>query len=167
MRLAVGFSKPNKFKIGAWLISKWINKPYDHAFVAFYYDDSKAAVFEAAQGNVHFKSLVNFINENEIVKLYPIDIAKKEHIEFFDECMNLSCEPYSIKELVNILFYDICYKLGKKITVPDCKGYICSELVGKLLIDKMNITFDKPKQLLSPADIEDKLQELHIKATNG
>lgn len=161
MKLQIGCSVPIDFKIGAWLISWWIKKPYDHAFLVFDYEDSKPAVFQASHGMVHFQSLPNFLRDNEIIVQYELDLSYKDHTEFFDECMNLSGEPYSIRQLVVTFLHDLAQKFNVKLNSEDCPGYVCSELVGKLLIDRLGIKFNKPTYLLSPADVDDKLKELN------
>lgn len=162
MKLHIGCSSPRDFKIGAWLISWWIKKPYSHAFVIFEYSDSKPAVFQASHGMVHFQSLPNFLKDNKIVVSYEIDLSFIDHTEFFDECMDLSGNPYSTKQLLVTLWNDIGKKFNLNIDSPDCEGYVCSELVGKLLVDRLSIKFNKPTYLLSPADVDNRLKELQF-----
>ncbi len=156
----IGFSKPNTYKIGAEAISWWMGTEYSHVFIVFEYQDSKSAVFHAAHGSVHFKSLDNFKLSNNIVKMYSINVPNEKHDQLFDRCMNLSGEDYSKLELAKIFTQDLYYSICKKqLPFEDSTGYICSELVGKLLIAEFDTTFEKPTYLLKPLDILTKLQE--------
>lgn len=160
MKIKIAFSKPSHFKMGAELISWWTNRDYSHVLLIFEYADSKPAVFHAAHGMVHFKSLPNFLKENKIVKEYIIEIEDAYHTKFFDDCMDLAGEDYSIIELLQILAVDLSFMIFKKdIGTKQMPGYICSELVGKFCIEKLKIQFNKPTYLLKPDDIDKKLNE--------
>lgn len=159
-KVYIGFSRPTKFKIGAKAISWWMGTEYSHVFIVFDYQDSKSAVFHAAHGSVHFKSLHNFVSENTILKKYCTEVDQQTHDRLFDRCMELAGEDYSVLELVKIFTADLCYEtLHKDIDLGNSSGYICSELVGKLLIEEFNQVFNKPTYLLKPKDIDLKLSE--------
>lgn len=155
MNIKIAFSKPLKFKIGAELISWWMGTDYSHVLLIFEYADSKPAVFHAAHGMVHFKSLTNFLKDNTIVKEYSIQLSDEHQSLFFDDCMELAGEKYSVKELAQILAVDLAFMLFRKdIGSQEMGGYICSELVGKFCIEKIDIKFNKPTYLLKPNDID-------------
>lgn len=158
MKIQIAFSCPIKSKIGSKAISWWIDKPYSHVLIIFEYADSKSAVFQASHGMVHFTSLDRFEKNNKILKKYEIDLSPDCHSKFFDDCMDLAGDQYSIPELAQIFIVDLIYKIfGKDIHSEDMPGYICSELVGKFCINQLNLKFDKPTYLLKPSDIDDKL----------
>ncbi len=159
MNIKIAFSKPLNFKLGAEAISWWMGEEYSHVLLVFEYADSKPAVFHAAHGMVHFKSLTNFLKDNTIVKEYSIQLSDEQQSLFFDDCMELAGEKYSVKELAQILAVDLAFMIFRKdIGSQEMCGYICSELVGKFCIEKMNIKFDKPTYLLKPNDIDKALK---------
>jgi len=157
-KVYIGFSYPKKFKIGAKSISWWIEKPYSHVYLRFAYSQSKDAIFHAAHGMVHFKSITNFVKENNIIKEYETHLSPEEHETFFDECMELAGETYGTAELPKIFVSDVLWKFFKKtVQWKNSKGYICSELVGKYCIEKLKIQFNKPVFLLKPSDVDESL----------
>ncbi len=158
MKIHIGFSKPNTFKIGAELIALWTNSPYSHVYMRFDYETSKSAIFHAAHGMVHFKSPSNFEKENTTIKEYSLEVSVLEHDEIFDQCMELAGEPYSKLTLLKIFISDIIFSTtGKVIAFENSPGYICSELVGKICSDRFGMRFDKPIFLLKPSDIDEEL----------
>jgi len=167
MKIFIGFSKPSEFKIGAELISLWTNSPYSHVYMRFEYKCSKSAIFHAAHGMVHFKSPTNLQKENTIIKEYSIEVDQCEHDEIFDECMELAGEPYSRLTLLKIFLSDIIfYTTGRVINWSNSPGYICSELVGKVCTDRLNIHFNKPIFLLKPNDIDQGLANGALQTDN-
>ncbi len=155
MKIHIGFSCPNKFMIGARAIMWWTESPYSHTYLRFEYTDSKDAIFHAAHGSVHFLSVGNFLRKNKAVKEYTIEVSSELHNQLFDQCMDLAGEKYSTMELVNIFISDLVFMaLQKEIKVYNNRGYICSELIGKLCQDRLQLTFNKPLFLLKPGDVD-------------
>lgn len=160
MKIHIGFSCPNKFMIGAKAIMWWTGSPYSHTYLRFEYADSKDAIFHAAHGLVHFLSVGNFLRKNKSVKEYTIEVSSKLHNELFDQCMDLAGEKYSTMELVNIFISDVIFMaLQKEVKVYNNRGYICSELMGKLCQDQLKLSFKKPLFLLKPSDIDEALSQ--------
>lgn len=156
----IGFSKPRKFKIGAKLISWWTDTAYSHVYIRFPENKISSTVYHAAHGMVHFKTAENFSKENETVIEYKIEATEEAKLAVLQHCMNLSGEKYGYTELIKIFCLDLCDRLScNKFRTYDGSGYICSELVGTIMSDFMYIEWNKPKYLLKPKDIEDKLIE--------
>lgn len=155
----IGFSYPKKkFTPGAALIAWWTNKPYSHVFFRFSYSDSKDAVFHASHGLVHFLSANKFRRDNTICKEFTLVVSDQEQDLWFDECMSFAGEKYGTIELIKIFISDLSWiALKKKVSWKNGGGYICSELIGNLCVNRLGLTFDKPLFLLKPSDIEDKL----------
>ena len=159
-KIHIGFSRPKKFKIGSAAISWWTGCPYSHTYLRFEYADSRDAVFHAAHGSVHFLSVRNFQRDNKSVKEYEIEISDELHNQLFNVCMDLAGEKYSVMELVNIFISDVTWMVFKKeVKVYNNRGYICSELMGKLCQDQLKLSFNKPLFLLKPSDIDDALSQ--------
>lgn len=160
MKITVGFSKPRKFMIGAWAIEVWMRRPYCHAYIKLnvYGIDY---VYEASHGSVHFAKYDEFIVGNEPVKEYQIEVSDEKFEKIKERCIALQGEEYSIFELAQIVFWDVCNNFGIKAATEDRKGYICSELVGRICADELGIQFEKPTYLLTPADVDNKLGELY------
>lgn len=160
MKIYVGFSYPKNFKIGAAAISFWDNTKYSHVYLRFGYSGSKDAIFHAAHGMVHFKSCNNFFKVNNVVHEYEIHVTERQHVDLFDECMELAGEPYSTMQLLKLFITDTIYRITNKVyRFKDSPGYICSELVSKLCFDVLKIPFNKPAFLLKPKDVYEALKD--------
>lgn len=157
----IGFSSPNKFKIAAELIKFWIKRPYSHVYIRFVSSDPEipSSVYHAANGMVHFRTFENFKKDNNVISEYALPVSRELRKKILIFAMNLSAEPYDKLDLVKILVTDILHFFGIKLTTYSGVGYICSELVGKILIEFFGYKFNKPQHLLKPSDIEDSLKE--------
>lgn len=157
-KVYIGFSYPKEFKIGAKAISWWIERPYSHVYLRFESSKIPSSVYHAAHGMVHFRSLNNFLIENDIVKEYEIELSDEDRLKTLIKCMDLSGDKYGFKELGKIFISDLTFAICKKELIwENSKGYICSELVGELCACVLKIKFEKPMFLLKPSDIDDKL----------
>lgn len=162
----IGFSRPIKWKIGAKMITWWLNKPYSHVYLRFVSSDSDipSNVYHAANGMVHFRSFENFKKDNIIVKEYEIPLTAEVRKRTLIRCMNLSAEQYGWLELPKIFIADIVYSLFNcNIRFKNSKGYICSELVGVLLTEGLGLEFYHPLHLLKPSHIDSVLKSLQYK----
>lgn len=165
-KIYIGFSYPRHFKIGAYAIKKWMNKSYSHVYIRF---DSNggipSTVYHAAHGMVHFREFEKFINENYVIKEYEIELPEMDRKDTLIHCIKLSGEKYGTVDLSKIVLCDVAHALGCKIEPKNSKGYICSELVGTIMCEKLNATFCKPLNLIKPNDIEYKLVQMGYKAS--
>lgn len=155
MRILIGFSTPNTFKIGAWLIKKWLNSSYSHVFIRYVDNQNRDLVFQASHGMVHLITYENFLKENLVVKAYPLDLSNEEYQLFRNFYYSKLGEPYSFLDLVVIFLYDLFMRLG--IPNPpsnNFKGYVCSSLCAEILSNLRNIEWNKPMNLVEPSDIE-------------
>lgn len=157
--IIVGFSTPNKWKIGAEAIKWWTSSPYSHVYIRFESSNPKvpSTVYHAAHGMVHFRTFEKFKNDNTVVKEYAVDSSPEDRTDILVHCMELSGEPYGTMELIKIFGKDLLHYFGKDFKTTDGRGYICSELVGTIMIDKFGYKFNKPTYLLKPTDIDEAL----------
>lgn len=155
MQIIVGFSYPKKFKIGAWLISKWMSKPYSHTFFKYIDFQGRSLIFHAAHGTVHPILVSNFEEENNIVLQLPIEFNEVEYEQLRDIYYNKCGKLYSTKQIILMPIHDIVLNVfNYKMKTEDDDGYICSELVGYVLNQIKGFKFCKPFNYLRPDDIE-------------
>jgi len=162
-QIYIGFSYPKKFKIGAKAISIWTASPYSHTYIRFESQDPRipSSVYHAAHGMVHFRPFDKFLEENDSLREYEIEMSIDDRVDILAHCMSLSGEGYGYSELAKIVLADLHYWITEReLKLGDSKGYICSELVGKILNKKFNLTFNKPLNLLKPSDIDGTLAQL-------
>jgi hypothetical protein len=155
MKIVVGASrKSSGITIGSELIQLWQNTDYSHVYVRWYLDDQeREIVYQASRGSVHYQSLGNFTKDNTIVKEFVLEISCEQFKKMSQKCIDLAGQSYSMLELAQIFFNGIF-----NIKFADQPGYICSELIGELLID-LGYKFSKPSYLLTPRDIIETLQD--------
>lgn len=152
--IKIGFSKPNKFKIGAWLIQKWINKEYSHVYIRYIDDQGRDIVFQAAHGTVHPVLFTIFLKENVVCKEIDMEFSDLEYQEVRDFYYYNMGSKYDYFNLIKIVVYDLMIRFNLKINTNDCSGYICSELAAKMLKKVKNIIFNKSLNLVRPDDVE-------------
>lgn len=151
----VGFSYPKRFKIGAWLIAKWMGKPYSHVYLKFVSPSITNTIYQASHGMVHFTSEARFLEDNTSIKEIAIPAKDTTRLLALRHAISLAGEAYGYIELAKIFAYDIIFNVtGKAQGFQNSKGFVCSELAGKLLTDLYGITWHKPTHLLRPDDIE-------------
>lgn len=158
MGVVLGFSYPKKFKIGAWLIAKWMGKPYSHVYLKFESNRIPNTIYHASHGMVHFMTEKNFLKDNNIIKEVRLPSDEIGRLVVLTHAMEISGIKYGYSELFKIVLTDICTYLKCPIfKTHNGTGYICSELLGEILEDLYNIKWNKPKHLLKPSDIEEVL----------
>jgi hypothetical protein len=152
--IIVGFSSPNKFKIGAELIKLWIKKPYSHVYVNWIDDQGRDIVWQASHGCVHTISKENFLVSNKIQKEIVFSFTEEEYQKLRDFCYNYSGSIYSITSLFLIVCYDLAIRLGLKPLFKNLEGFICSELVSRIFSEVKDLELPKPTYLMRPDDVE-------------
>ena len=150
--MVIGFSKPKKFKLGAWLISKWIGKSYSHVYIRYNDTQGRDMVFQAGHGLVHQLLFTNFVLENYVVREIEIFATDAQKEEFRDYYYKHLGEPYDYKDLVLIPINDTLWALKKPYVNSNGRGYICSELASEMLNHIFNVKFNKPFNLCRPDD---------------
>jgi hypothetical protein len=163
----IGFSRPKKWAIGSSAIMLWTNSNCSHTYIRFESDKIQSTVYHAAHGMVHFVTQDHFLDHNTVIDEFALPIDSDKRIDVMKWCMDQCGEKYSQLELIKIFIHDCLYRLFKLIPdFGDSRGYICSELVAKLLKYKWNLDFKKPVYLLSPKDVRDTLKS-NSSITNG
>ena len=159
MKIVIGASrKSTGLMIGSEVIQLWMGTDYSHVYVRWYLDDQeREIVYQASHGSVHYQSLNNFTKDNVIVKEFVLDISCQQFKNMSQKCIDLAGQSYSILELAQIFVSGFT-----SAKFADQQGYICSELIGELLVD-LGYNFNKPNYLLTPKDIIETLEKNLIK----
>lgn len=155
----IGFSHPKAGKVGAELIKWWSARPYSHVYIRFDSVQIPSTVYHAARGMVHFLATTNFVSQNIVVKEYGIELSEEKKLAILKYAISLCGQRYSSETLFKIFILELSRYINLVPKFYDSKGYICSELIGKICKDHLNIEFDKPTYLLTPANIDEKLAE--------
>ena len=154
MQLIIGASR--NCKIGSKLIQWWMGTNYSHVYAKWHLSiQDRDVIYQASHGMVHFIEYDNFKKGNSIVEEFELQISDEQFRKFSIKCIDLAGQLYSKLELLQIFLCDIT---NNNIKCSDKTGYICSELMCELLED-LGYKFDKPKYLVNPRDIIEKLKE--------
>lgn len=137
----VGFSYTNHMI--SKLIATKIHRGYSHVFMTFDWNGTKM-VLQANRRGIEALPYDRFYPANTIVKMVKINDQDKAN-KAFRYCVSKLGRPYGFLAIVAIGL-GIHYEDGNKTL-------ICSEYVARAL----DLKFDKIEDLVTPGDIEDKL----------
>ena len=152
MKLIIGFSQAKGFKPFSWVIRWFDGTPYSHAYirtVSDYYDD--VDVYQASKGMVNHLLEPTFLEHNNIIAEFFVDVSKEDKKTIIKYLRDRLGRPYSISAVIGIFLAKYGIKINKLFDGEN--GYICSELVARVLAFEgsipYGIDFDKitPKQL--------------------
>jgi hypothetical protein len=158
-KISIGLSAPNKFKLGAFAIQKYINRDYSHVLIYWHSDSiNKTLVYQASLGMVHFCSMERFESHNSVVKHYDLEVTDNQFNKLVSKCVELAGVEYSVLELLGIFTNNV---LNRDL-IGDQPGFICSELVAELLQDVTGGKFSKPLHLVNPSDVDSFLGGMNV-----
>lgn len=140
-KITIGFSRPIKFKIFAWLIMKAYETPYSHSYIKFHSDSyDRYLIYQASHTMLNFMGEEVFRSENTPIKEFNIEIldeTKKSVIQF---AIDNAGKPYGIREVFGLAVVRVAEILGFKIKNPTrMRNYVCSVLVAKILEDHLQL----------------------------
>ena len=149
--LIIGFSRPTTFKLLSWLIQKIEKTEYSHVYAKFYSSTiNRQIIYQASGLEVNFVGSELFYKNHIAVKEFSISVSDEVYLETMRFAVDSAGMPYSIKQLFGILFY----MLTGKVPVGDGRrGYVCSELMGQMLTQKLEKSVTKDLDLVLPKDI--------------
>lgn len=163
-KIFIGFSEPNKKKIGSEAIKWWTNSSFSHVYIRFEGESLGITyLYQASHGMVHFIAYDNFIKQNKTVEEYEVEVTPEQYRQALRISMMLAGEKYAYSELASIFIYDVSEKLGKPYDTGDADGYVCSALVAKTCIELLGLSFNRPSHLLRPIDIKNVVEKKYPK----
>jgi hypothetical protein len=153
-------TRPKKFKIGAWLIMKYMGSDYSHVAFLFHSSrsDEKFYPYEATGHNkVNFLGQETWENKNIVVTKITKEISEDNYNELLDYAMSMCGEDYAFKQniaiaLEKINIYIKSWNSGKN----------CSELIKKFAA-KLGYMLGEDDDRITPRQAMEKLIELEAK----
>ncbi len=140
--LVIGFSKPKGkiFPIYSWLIRLFQgNTKYSHVYIRWYSKKADAHIHYHASGrSVHFLCKEEFDKHIDPIEEYEVRISDEGYAKLLHFCMTNAGKDYGLQQAVGIAWVYINKLFGKKIKNPWADGnksWICSELVGSIIVD--------------------------------
>jgi len=130
----IGFSRPNKFKIGSFLIRIIECVDYSHVFLMIDYE-----IHQQSIPGINVVGVSEFMEHNYIIDCDIICVTDDQHkeiVKFCNECMNYRI-PYGRVQIIGMGFVRIINQLFKtRFKNPFADGMktmVCSEFVGRVL----------------------------------
>lgn len=152
MKLIIGFSKPkNKiFPFFSWLIRLWDGTPYSHVYIRWNTSKNDKICYQASRGMVHFVGEKIFNKTIQPIQEFEFEIDENTYNKMVSFCIQNAGVSYGVLQILGIVFGDI---FKRNILSSGTNAYVCSELVGIILRDKLLISIDKNLDLVTPKDI--------------
>lgn len=140
-KLTVAFSKPKEFKIGSAVIRLAEGTNFSHVSLRWYSASIDCdLVYQASHGMVHFVSGARFDQENETVAEYSVEVTDEQFTAITKKCVELAGVKYGTLQIIGMALERVS---GIKNPFRDGdKTFVCSELVGEVLKQIMNIDLD-------------------------
>lgn len=155
-KLIIGFSKPKKFKLISWCIRQVEKTPFSHVYLKFHSDNlDRDIIYQASGMQVNFTGSTMFLDHHKVVMEFQLETSEQENLEILKTCVDKAGIPYGIKQLLGLGLVRVLAFFGKKIKNPFSDKdttYICSELVGFILIKYFNFRIEDLDST-SPKDI--------------
>lgn len=158
--IIIGFSRPKKFKLFAWLIMKAYGIDYDHAYIKFYSESlDRDIIYQASKFMINFMGTKVFNDENIVTEEFKIPISKENYMALMQFAIDNAGKPYSIKEAFGLGIVRLYKLFGKNIDNPFREGpSVCSTLADFIIENFADVDMPGNYQDTSPKDLCDYLR---------
>lgn len=165
-KVIIGFSRPIKFKLHAWLIMKIDNSNFDHAYLRFHSDSlNRDIIYQAIGKGVEFIGNTLFLSINQPIEEYEIDIDDDQRTNLMQFCVDNSGISYGLLQVLGAGLVRILGKIHININNPfgdGLKTEFCDEIVGRCLNQINSESFNFDYENKTPSDLRDILVKLNI-----
>jgi hypothetical protein len=157
--LTIGFSAPkkNKFPFFSFMVRLIERTPFSHVYMQIEMPEiNHCLIYHASDLRIHFTGENQFNQANNTIYKFIFKINKDVYNKIITFCINEAGKPYGFLQICGIMWVKFMALFDKHISNPFVsydKTQICSEAIGKILIQYMNITINKNLDVLTPSDI--------------
>lgn len=155
--ITIGFSTPKEFKIGSALIRTIERTDFSHVYIALAPRLNSplpfTKVFQASYGDVNCLTYANFKDKNEIFFEKAIEVDEKAYYEVANWLWSQLQKPYAFTQLLGIAFNSSIGKQGDD-------SYICTELVARLLKDKLKLDIRQSLDYIGLNDMKEIIEAI-------
>jgi hypothetical protein len=153
--ITIGFSRPKGgFQPFSWLIRLVTWSPYSHAYVRYYdtYTD-RWIVFQASGLKVNFIGDTMFDGLEDIYAEFVVPISDSTKQSVVQGAIDKCGSPYGVGQVVGFAWVLFMRLFGKNVKNPfySASSFVCSELVGDVLVEINDGTFDP--STMTPKDV--------------
>jgi hypothetical protein len=160
--VVIGFSKPKKQNLISNAIMWVIRSKFSHVYLSFYSKSlNRKLIYQGNKRGVHFLSKDRFIKDNEVVDFVTLNLTPSQYTKALQSCVDNCGEQYGFWQLIGLGIVICLKRLGISVNNPFHEGFICSEIVAKILIDSGYLQekdFKKDIQDLTPKDLYELLK---------
>lgn len=162
--IVVGFSKPKKWKIFAWVIMKAYSIPYDHVYVKIHSDKyQRDLIYQASKLAVNFMGTEIFLKDNIVMDEFTVQITDENKTGLMQFAIDNVGKGYGVMEALGMGIVRVAELVGLKINNPFGDGgqtYVCSELAGYILEQYAGSSIPKNLDDITPLDVYKYLSSL-------
>ena len=133
--LTIGFStNKSKFNILSFLIRCFQRTEYSHVYVKVHSSYwNKNIIYQSSGTAVNMMTEEVFLHKAKIIKEYEIQVEDHIYKDVVGYAIDQCGIKYGFPQLLGIIAVEAVSLVGKNIENPWGSGYICSELVAKML----------------------------------
>ena len=165
-KLIIGFSRPNKFKVGSFIIRLFEKTEYSHCFIKWNSTSlDEVLLYHAhSKGGLNFISTQNFIKDHSIVKEYEIELDPLIHKAIQKYCVQKAGSEYGYLQLIGIAYYRLMLFFKRKVSNPFPQGQVCSEIILRIFKHIIRAKIEGiDENVAGPHDIEKVLHKMEAK----
>lgn len=133
--LIIGFSTSNRLL--SRLIRFITRSSVSHVYICIPINKHNVnLIFQASGLAVNMESSINFIEHSKIIREIAIPLSEEQEIELMTFVFDTLGKPYSLLQLVGMIWVIGCKTIGLHVKNPFRDGdhsYVCVELIAKIL----------------------------------
>lgn len=148
----IGFSRPIKFSIFAWLIQKIESRSYDHVYIRFNEPTGDELIFQASKEMVNLYNTKIFHEINLSIKEYEINCTDEQYDLLWAFIKANLGVPYSLSEDFGILLMKV-FKLKKQPFDKGMSAQFCSKL-GAIVCEMFGIEVSDDLSAVDPSKLD-------------
>lgn len=165
-KIYIGFSKPSSgFQPFAWLIRKWEGTEYSHVYIripsAFLETD---VIYQASGLAVNMQSSATFFGHATSLAEFQFDITDETQRNLLQTALSKLGTSYSIRQVLGMGLaraYNLVGLQDRYNPLTDGRAaYVCSELVGEVLVQYLGADIREDLDLITPKDIYEVVSRL-------
>lgn len=168
-KIIVGFSKPVKFKLHAWIIEKIDGAKFDHAYLRLNSASlNRDIIYQATSKGVEFVGSALWLKGTKPVEEYELDVSAADYKTLIQFCIDNAGTPYGFLGVIGAGLVDIAARFGKTIKNPFNDGMaseFCSEITDRCLATVDPAQFSLDPDNITPNDLNILLKKLGLVRT--
>lgn len=161
--IVIGFSRPTKFSLHAWIIEKIDNAPFDHAYLRFHSDNlNRDIIYQSNWRGVEFIGSTLWNTTTTPVEEYTIAVDDNQYMSMMQFCVDNCGVSYGYMATLGAGLVKLGWCKTNPFNVGLSKEF-CSEIVARCLNVVDPVQFQLDAANITPNDLNNILKKLNIK----